>query len=150
MFLTAATTSGTISRAERSVPKWPPASQPSTITAAAPKPSEMRANFADETIGTIGVPDSLPIANISLEKPAPATTRSMPSSMAVLTKPANCVAATIAFIPIIPVGDNFLANCISYRNSSNGKPDAAIRPIPPSFATAAAKRAVDNLIAIPP
>ena len=50
----------------------------------------------------------------------------------------------------MPVGDNFLANCISYRNSSKGMPDAAIKPIPPSFATAAANRAVDNRIAIPP
>ena len=103
-----------------------------------------------DTIGTIGVPDSRPKANISLENPAPATTRSIPSSMAVFTRPKNSVAATIAFIPIMPVGDNFLANCISYRNSSKGMPDAAIRPIPPSFATAAANRAVDNRIAIPP
>ena len=39
---------------------------------------------------------------------------------------------------------------ISVRSSSKLMPDAAISPIPPSLATAAAKRAVDSLIAMPP
>ena len=42
------------------------------------------------------------------------------------------------------------ASRISLRSSSNAMPDAAMSPIPPSCATAAAKRAVDSLIAIPP
>ena len=52
-------------------------------------------------------------------------------------------------IPIIPdVKDR--AKRISYLNSSVGIPDAAIKPMPPSLATAAASLAVDNLTAMPP
>ena len=147
--LTTSRTSGTITRMERSVPKWPPASFPSTITAEAPSISEIRASFALETIGTIGVPDSLPNPNISREKPAPATTRSIPSSMAVFIITAKERAATIMLMPIIPsVRD--LAKRISLRNSSTVIPEAAIRPMPPSRATAAANGAVERRIAIPP
>ena len=110
--------------------QMPPASAPSTTTAEAPRDWDILASLAEDTIGTIGVPESFPQANISREKPAPATTRSIPSSIAVVTKPLNSRAATMTFIPIIPRGDNFLANLISCRNSSKGMPDAAIRPIP--------------------
>jgi len=80
--LTAAMTSGRISWMERSVPRCPPASTPSTITAAAPSFSDSLASLADDTIGTTGMPFSLPQANISLENPAPETKRSIFSSKA--------------------------------------------------------------------
>jgi len=71
------------------------------------------ASFAVETIGTIGVPDSLPSWNISRENPAPATTRSMPSSIAILTASAKSLAATISLMPMIPLGDSERARRIS-------------------------------------
>ena len=98
----------------------------------------------------MAVPEAFPQANMSREKPAPATTKSIPSSIAVITIPLKSWAATMAFIPIIPFGASFLAKRISYLISSYGMPEMAIRPIPPSFATAAAKRAVDKRIAMPP
>ena len=61
------------------MPKCPPASLPSMIIADAPSFSEIFASLTDETIGTIGVLDSLPRPKTSREKPAPATTRSIPS-----------------------------------------------------------------------
>ncbi|MPM55629.1 hypothetical protein SDC9_102426 [bioreactor metagenome] len=149
--LTALLISGINDAIAWSVPRCPPASLPSTTTADAPRDSEIFASLTDDTIGTIGVPEALPIPNISREKPAPATIRSMPSSIAVSTSPANTLAATIAFIPIIPLPFvSARARRISYRSSSKVIPDAAIKPIPPSLATAAAKRAVESLIAMPP
>ena len=53
-------------------------------------------------MGTIGVPDSLPSPNMSREKPAPATTRSMPSSMAVFITWLNFLAATMMLMPMTP------------------------------------------------
>ena len=53
-------------------------------------------------MGTIGVPDSLPRPNTSREKPAPATTRSMPSLIAVFTTRANSRAATMMLMPMTP------------------------------------------------
>ena len=102
-------------------------------------------------MGTTATLCSRPTAKISLEKPAPATIRSIFSSAAVLISPRNSRAATIALMPMMPFPPvSFLASRISLRSSSNAMPDAAMSPIPPSCATAAAKRAVDSLIAIPP
>ena len=70
---------------------------------------------------------------------------------AVVISPRNSRAATMALMPMMPFPPvSFLASRISLRSSSNAMPDAAMSPIPPSCATAAAKRAVDSLIAIPP
>ena len=65
--------SGMSSRMEEDVPRWPPASLPSTTMAVAPSRCDIFANLTDDTIGTIGVPDSLPRPNMSRENPAPAT-----------------------------------------------------------------------------
>ena len=143
--------SGSISFIDCCVPKCPPASVPSATIAEAPSCSAILASFTEETIGTMATPYLRPTANISLEKPAPATIKSTFSSAAVVIKPKNSRAATIAFMPMIPLPPvNSLASLISFRNSSNFIPDAAIKPMPPSDATAAASRAVESLIAIPP
>ncbi len=73
--LTAETISGSRSRINRSVPRCPPASKPSTTTAEAPNFSESLATRALPTIGTIGTPASRHQVKTSREKPAPAMTK---------------------------------------------------------------------------
>ena len=59
------------------------------MTAEAPNFSESLATRALPTIGTIGTPASLHHVKTSREKPAPAMTRSMPSSSATCTSSLN-------------------------------------------------------------
>jgi len=139
----------TISHESSSVPRCPPAFPPSTIIALAPSFSEILASFREDTIGTIGVPCSFPIANISLENPAPQTTKSIPSSIDANTSSAKSLAANIILTPSTPLV-NSLAFLISSFNSFIESPVPAIRPIPPSFATAAASFDIETFIAIPP
>ena len=147
---TASTISGSRSRMRRSVPRCPPASKPSTATAEAPNFCASFATRALPTIGTIGTPASLHHVNTSREKPAPAITRSIPSSSAAWTSSLNLRTATMMLTPMTPPSAMARAVRISSRNSSTVRPLPAMMPIPPAAATAPARGASEIRTAMPP
>ena len=77
---------GKSSRRGLSVPRWPPASVASTITAAAPSFSARVAKAGEETMETMGILWSLPILKMSRENPAPVMIMSAPASMEPITR----------------------------------------------------------------